>query len=111
MRFQNKADIRRKNLDEMKSKLDAFSRHNRQVDLWIKHYQGIVTKLSTNDIPDNNTSFSFNEKNFDFENCMPSLPGEIIREFEQKNVKFTVMGTDIENVTCFVTHFDFVEEG
>lgn len=111
MRFQNKADIRRKNLDEMKSKLDAFSRHNRQVDLWIKHYQGIVTKLSANDIPDNNTSFSFNEKNFDFENCMPSLPGEIIREFEQKNVKFTVMGTDIKNVTCFVTHFDFVEEG
>ena len=36
---------------------------------------------------------------------------EFMREFEQKNVKFTVMGTDIKNVTCFVTHFDFVEEG
>ena len=100
-----------KNLDEMKSKIDAFFRHNKQVDLWIKHYEDIATKLSANNIPDDTTLYSFKEQDFDLENCMPSLPHTIISKFQQMNVKFTVKETEISNVTSFVKHFRFVEEG
>ena len=112
IRQQNAADIRRKNLDEMKSKLDAFSRHNKQVDLWVGHFKDIVKKLSADNVPDaaEKATMTLNEKDFDMEHSMPSLPDVITNQFKDKDVKFTVQGTEINHVTSFVSHFKFVEE-
>lgn len=113
LKQQNEADIRRKNLDEMKSALNAFSRHNRQVDLWIKYYQDIVTKLSAHN-PSQTAANLYqgvcDDRDFDMDNATPSLPDAIVRNFREMNVQFSVKGAVISNVTSFVNNFKFVEE-
>lgn len=113
LKQQNEADIRRKNLDEMKSALNAFSRHNRQVDLWIKYYQDIVTKLSAHN-PSQTAANLYHgvcdDRDFDMDNATPSLPDAIVRNFREMNVQFSVKGAVISNVTSFVNNFKFVEE-
>lgn len=118
VRLQNEADIRRRNIDEMQSKLEAFYRHNKQVDLWMSRYQGIVTKLVTSfqllQITQNEegvTSNNIDENDFNMENNAPSLPETIRGGFEAMSAQFGHQGIQISNVTSFVTHFRFAEEG
>ena len=116
-RLQNEADVARKNLDEMRSKLDAFQIHNRQVDIWKEHFKGITTKLSEKyrhkdpslrkapDILERLT-----EDDFDFTDTVPTLPLVIRSEFESMTTSFSNGGILISGLTSFVSRFAFSEE-
>lgn len=114
VKSQDEADIRRKNLDEMNSKMEAFYRHNKQIDLWVEHYKSIIQKLiicmSALRIPqkaDNHEKVEIDETVF--EDTFPMLPNGILCEFSNMSVMFSDNFPPIKNVTSFVKHFRFVE--
>ncbi len=113
---QNEADIRRKNLDEMESRLRAFNDHNKQVDLWTKHYRGIAQKLSVIlpilNVPQNGTKethIQISTEDFDFDNTFPVLPYVIRKSFADKTVMFSTKQIEVEGATSFVRHFRLSE--
>jgi hypothetical protein len=109
---QDEADVRRRNIDEMESKLEAFKAHNKQVDLWVAHYDGIIRKLAamrhffntdeTEVTPDN---IDIDSSYFDFDNTMPSLPDVFRKLFADSSVTFSTKNIKVNNVTCFVQRF------
>ena len=110
--YQNEADIRKRNLDEMKSKMTAFYAHNKQVEIWEAFYDGVVKKLdkltqdfqkdkAENELPQ---ASNIEEKDFRL-SLFPFFPFKIRREFNTMTTKF--MGAEINQVTCFVNQFDF----
>ena len=111
-KLQDEADVRRRNIDEMESKMETFKNHNKQVDLWTAHYEGIVRKLSamrqffnrgnSEVIPDD-TDISSDD--FDFDNTMPSLPDIIRKQFAGNSVTFSTKNLKVNNVTCLVQRF------
>lgn len=109
--YQNKADVRKRNLDEMNAKLSVLSSHNKQVQLWENFYAGITSKINDSsfkkdtkaDNPDDDmVSGDKLEKNLSH---APSILYKIREEF--KSMKSQIAGADINNVTCFVTRFNF----
>lgn len=115
---QNEADILRRNLDEIRFKLEAFYRHNKQVDLWINHYQGIATKLSATfqllgfkESDSSRTVDNLDMNDFELETSVPSLPEIVRKQFGEMSVEFGNQGTPINKVTSFVRHFRFSEAG
>lgn len=115
---QNEADVLRRNLDEISSKLEAFYRHNKQVDLWINHYQGIVTKLSTTfqllGFKESDSGVKVDNldmNDFELETTMPSLPEVVTGQFGEMSIEFGNQGIPINKVTCFVRRFRFSDAG
>lgn len=115
--FQNEADLRKRNLDEMQSKLDEFKRHNKRIDLWSEHYAGIVGKLE--DIlqligerdatfAETSDTMNFDEDDFSYE-VLPSLPDSIIDKFKDMSTYIMNNNLEIKSVTCMVKHFRFTE--
>ena len=114
---QNDADIRRRNIDEMESKLKAFYRHNKQVDIWKEFFLGLHEKLafdiqlfptaSRAPLP---TPSSFQENDFNLEGSAPSLPKAIRDHFKGMQVTFTHRNIPASDLTSFTTHFRFTEQ-
>jgi hypothetical protein len=104
---QNKADIRKKNLDEVKGKLDEFNWHDLQVDLWEAHFASMDNKLSEmmqyagkGTTSGTTTSANFDDQEFDTEN-MPYLPSLICRQFQSMTTVFASK-REISGITCFL---------
>lgn len=116
VKLQDEADVRRKNLDEMKSKLDAFYCHNKQVDIWAEHYKSVATKLSANIQSLKVKSNDYDEKivdldenDFELECTIPSLPESISSLFDNMPIVFSNRQYQINNATSFVLNFRFAE--
>lgn len=116
-KMQDAADVRRKNMDEIESKLAAFKDHNKQVDLWVAHYEKIDQKLSVilqflDDMPKEKVGadIKISEDDFDFEGSMPTLPEMIRNQFDDKQVLFSTKQLQIKGVTSFVKHFALAEQ-
>lgn len=110
---QNEADIRKRNLDEMKSKLAAFYGHNKQVEIWEAFFGGVVEKLDklTHDFQKDRTeegnpvgTLKIEENDFRL-HLFPFFPYKVRSEFKSMTTRF--MGAPINPVTCFVNQFDF----
>lgn len=104
---QNEADIRRKNLEEVKEKLDLFERHNMQVQLWEKHYACMEEKLTdmlnytTKDgLIRTDTEIKTDAVNLRLEE-MPHLPETVCSKFQSMKVSLS-QGQKYENITCFL---------
>ena len=116
VKLQNEADVRRKNLDEMKSKLDAFYSHNKQIDIWAEHFYSMSQKLSANiqslkivQDDSNNIDIDFDENDFEVDCTIPSLPDAIRNAFSNMSVVFSTKQIQINNITSFVRCFRFAE--
>ena len=114
---QNEADIRRKNIDEMQSKLMIRESHIKQLDLWIKFFNDLREKLSFDvslnpNVQENEMteSLKFREEEFCLENSTPSLPRSIRTKFNDMTTKFTHQNINVSPLTCFATHLRFTEE-
>ena len=104
---QNDADIKRKNLEEIISKLNLFKFHNMQVELWEKHYSSLEEKLSdminysglsANEHPRKDDASSI--KSLQIEE-MPCLPEDVCRKFQTMTISLS-SGQKYENITCFL---------
>lgn len=107
--LQNEADIRKRNLDEMRAKMSEFYSHNKQVEIWEEFYDGIVEKIQklTQDV-DGGEADGDNRNFFDRDfhlSLFPFLPYKVRQEFETMKTK--IKDTEINNVTCFVKQFNF----
>ena len=120
IKLQNEADIRKRNLDEIQSKLDEFYSHNKKVELWEGHYNGINEKISTilkclsDDKARNDhdlSTINMNDINLEKEHFklskFPYLPIQILSKFDDMNTQLLRDGLSIENVTCFIKCFNF----
>lgn len=115
--YQRKADVLKRNLDEMKAKLNEFDRHNKRVEIWMHHYDGLVEKLNnameTFDVPaehaDNAPAVSKTSTVFHLD-AFPSLPNAVSTHFKDMSTRLIHNGPSIEGVTCFVNQFGFVLE-
>ena len=110
---QNKADVRKKNLDEMNAKLSEFESHDKKVELWEDFYKGINSKIKdstfkehkgNNSVGDDSVNISEDNLEKNLSNA-PRLLYKIREEF--KSMKSQIAGAEINNVTCFVTMFKF----
>ena len=104
---QNEADIRRKNLEEVKEKLDLFERHNMQVELWEKYYACMEEKLvdmlnytSKDGLVRTDTEIKTEAVNLRLEE-MPHLPETVCSKFRSMKVTLS-QGQKYENTTCFL---------
>ena len=110
---QNEADIRKRNLDEMKSKLAAFYGQNKQVELWEAFFKGVDEKLDKlthdfekDDAVEANPISALRIEEHDFRlSLFPFFPFKVRREFNAMTTQ--LMGANITPVTCFVNQFDF----
>ena len=109
--MQNKSDLRRKNLDELKEKLNKFKNHNMQVGLWEKHFVAMETKLSdmlcyVDESPSARERIDFRIDADDLDiDQIPSLPDCIGDQFRQMKVAINQIQT-LENVTCFLNRLN-----
>ena len=109
--MQNKSDLRRKNLDELKEKLNKFKNHNMQVGLWEKHFVAMETKLSdmlcyVDESPSARERIDFRIDADDLDiDQIPSLPDCIGDQFRQMKVEINQIQT-LENVTCFLNRLN-----
>jgi len=104
---QNEADIKRMNLEEIKSKLNLFKCHNMQVELWEKHFSCLEEKLSdmiiylgqsTNNRPQKEDLSG--EKSLPIEE-IPCLPKDVCKKFQTMTISLT-SGQEYKNITCFL---------
>jgi hypothetical protein len=116
VKMQDEADIRRKNLDEMNSKMDAFYRHNKQIDIWTEHYKSIIEKttailqsLKVNQDFVDERGGNPDEDDFDLTSTIPSLPDAIRNSFINMSTVFSNKEISINNITCFVNYLRFSE--
>ncbi len=115
---QNKADVERKNLDELQSKIIEFENHNKQVDLWVAHYDSMRKKLESTRMflgkrtvkNEEEESLELDDSDFNYPGAFPSLPYIVCRQFSNKSVLFSNQQIRVENVTSFVKHFTFTEK-
>lgn len=108
--LQNKADILRKNLEEMQEKLNEFKSHNRKADLWENHFKGLEEKLSKmleharhdGTSPhgrENAAKTVANDLQLDE---MPCLPESTRAKFRSMEVCLSPGGAVLKDVTCFL---------
>lgn len=110
---QNRADILKRNIDEMQDKYEEFSRHNRQVEIWEQFYADINEKITTileildsQDVGDNHTTHHVDMEVLFGE--YPSIPTEISEKFHQQKV-IVANNTTISNATCFVQNMRLIQ--
>lgn len=110
VKFQDKADIRKRNIDEMQSKLDEFYGHNKQVEIWEKFFAGIVDAINTliTDQPENTEDniMRLEEKDFPLSQ-FPFLPYKIRHKFASMETDLMTARMHVDKVTCFVEKFNF----
>jgi len=118
VRYQNEADIRKRNLDEMQAQVDGFNGHNKQVEIWKKHYVGVGEKLrhiieytsrdgDDYDAPDPSVTISLVPGDFKLSR-FPFIPYKIRKEFsDMSTVMLTQDGMRVKGITCFVKKFEF----
>ena len=109
---QNRADVLKRNLDEMQEKHDEFMKHNRQVEVWEQFYTGINESISTilNVLDSQDEGEHLTAQRSGIEPLLgefPTLPMEIAEKFQQQEVT-VVNNTTISNVTCFVQNLRFI---
>lgn len=105
---QNEADIRRKNLEEVKEKLEQFKSHNMQVELWEKHFACLEEKL-TDMLKYTDAAATAKpkmESKTDADSlqleAIPCLPVSICKKFQSMTVSLSQQGRDYKDVTCFL---------
>lgn len=119
VRLQNLADLRKRNIDEMQGKLDEFRRHNKRIDLWAEHFNGVANKIENilelvNPNGDSSKKHSedavidFDEDDFDFD-TYPSFPTNLSNQFKEMTTSLINDAVEIHPVTCMVKHFSFTE--
>ena len=113
-KLQAEADVRRKNLDEMKRRMDAFYEHNKEVDVWVAFYRRMFQKLSIYisalNLPERgDRNGEWRIEGDMLEGAFPRLPEGVLREFGDTRVSFTSGLPVIDGVMSFVRSFRFVE--
>lgn len=111
---QDMADITKRNLDEMNSKLSEFEFHQKKVELWSKHFSDIDEKIkdfnilfdteNDNEILTDTNTLNFSENDFHL-SLFPFIPLKIRNKFNSMKTSFT--DSSINQVTCFVNQFNF----
>ena len=108
---QNRADMLKRNLDEMQEKYDEFMKHNRQVEIWEQFYAGINEKISAImdvlDNQDNGAHLTIHNVSIGSFDEFPALPTEIVEKFQRQEVA-VVNNTTISDVTCFVQNLRLI---
>ena len=113
---QREADVLKRNLDEMRDKLEEFDRHNKRVEIWMHHYDGLIEKLNnameTFDVPADSADMPVLSKTSTvfYLDDFPCLPNTVSDAFKGMSTRLTNNGTDLRDVTCFVNQFSFVQE-
>lgn len=104
---QNEADIRRRNLEEVKGKLELFKCHNMQVELWEKHFACLEEKLADmlnytekGGTPNTQTDLKADAINLHLEE-IPCLPESVCRKFQSMSMTSS-QGQQYQDVTCFL---------
>ena len=107
---QNKADIRRRNLEEITGKSELFKSHNMQVDLWKNHFACLEEKLS--DMLDYIDKDKIDPAKLKIENktdadtlqveTIPCLPKSVCKKFQSMKVSLSQQGCDYKDITCFL---------
>ena len=114
VKLQNKADIRRRNLEEIQEKLNTFKFHNMQVDLWEKYFSNLKGKLNDMLQCVGRSGTVQVENNMENETLtddllldeMPCLPESICKKFLKMNVSLSPSGADYKEVTCFLNNLN-----
>ena len=113
---QREADVLKRNLDEMRDKLEEFDRHNKRVEIWMHHYEGLIEKLNnameTFDVHADSADVPALSKSSTvfYLDDFPCLPNTVSDAFKGMSTRLTNDKTTLCDVTCFVNQFSFVQQ-